>query len=156
MLIDDIQDRIAPCLSARAYYPCVLLVHTRLDQLQDAAQQLAERTGWRRLPVSRLLADALIEQPPARRSTLAGTALDSALAQLRPGPLICTDLVLLFEPSLALDPLALLRQWSRRLPVVACWPGAYSEEGLAYAVAEHGHYRLWRKTGLEARCIILL
>ncbi len=41
-----------------------------------------------------------------------------ALAQRRPGPILCSDLALLFEPLLALDPLALLRQWSRSLPVV--------------------------------------
>lgn len=76
------------------------------------------RAGWPQLPVSRMWTEALIDTPAARRSTLASTALDGALAQRRPGPILCSDLALLFEPLLALDPLALLRQWSRSLPVV--------------------------------------
>ena len=58
-------------------------------------------------------------------------------------PLICTDLDLLFEPALQLDPLPLLHQMGRRRPLVACWPGTCAGGLLAYAVPEHAHYRTW-------------
>lgn len=156
MLIEDIADHIDQCLAQRPYYACVLLVHVELRTLEAATQQLAERTGWRMLPAGRTLAGILAARPPAWRSAAAGTALDGALAGLLPGPVLCTDLPLLFEPALALDPLALLRQWSRRLPLVAAWPGALTTQGLAYAVPEHAHYRLWRTTGLDRRCLLAL
>ena len=156
MLIEDVADRIDQRFSARPYYPCVLLIHADMRILQDATEQLAERKGWQALAVSRVLTESLAPQPQALYSTLAGTALDRPLAALRPGPVLCTDLPLLFEPLLALDPLALLRQWSRRLPVVAAWPGAYIDAGLAYAVPSHAHYRVWRSTGLDAGFIMPL
>jgi hypothetical protein len=156
MLIEDISVRIDQILTARSYYPCVLLVHTDMHRLQDTVQELAQHTGWPELAVSRVLTDALADQFPARRSTLASTALDRPLADLRPGLVICTDLPLLFEPSLELDPLALLRQWSRRGPVIAAWPGIYSDDGLAYAVPAHAHYRLWQNTRLDPGCIMPL
>lgn len=156
MFIDEIAVRIDQVFAARPYYPCVLLVHTDIGRLQDAAQELAQRTGWRELAAGRSLTASLAGQPPPRRGALAATALDRPLAELRPGPVICTDLPLLFEPALELDPLALLRQWSRRLPVVAAWPGTYTAAGLAYAVPAHAHYRLWRDTRLDTGCIMPL
>ncbi len=156
MLIEDVADRIDQCLAARPYYPCVLLIHADMRVLQDAAEQLVERKAWRALAVGRVLTESLALQPQALYSTLASTALDRPLAALRPGPVLCTDLALLFEPLLALDPLALLRQWSRRVPIVAAWPGAHTGTGLAYAVPSHAHYRMWRSTGLDAGSIVPL
>lgn len=156
VFVEDILDHIDRTLAARPYFPCVLLVHTDVRRLEIEGEQLAQRAGWPQLPVSRMLTDALIDAPVARRSTLASVALDGALAQRRPGPILCYDLALLFEPLLALDPLALLRQWSRSVPVVACWPGAWTGTNLTYAVPEHAHYRLWSATQLCSGCIVPL
>ncbi len=143
MLIEEIIERSARVLAAQPYYPCVLLVHPTVRTLQVVAEQVARQTGWQELAVGQALSAALAGQPAARRSTLASSVLDRVVAGLRPGPILCTDLPLLFEPSLGLDPLGLLHQWSRGIPLVATWLGSVSEHGLAYAVPEHAHYRLW-------------
>jgi hypothetical protein len=156
MFIQETAVRIDQVLSTARYYPCVLLVHPELRRLEAAVQQLSQYKGWPLLAVSRCLADVLAGQPGARRSTAASTALDRPLTDLGPGPVICTDLALLFEPVLELDALAMLRRWSRRVPVIAAWPGTVCDDGLAYAVPAHAHYRLWHPTGLDAGCIMPL
>lgn len=154
MFVDDIFDHVERTLAARPYFPCVLLVHTDVRTLEIIGERLAARAGWPLFAVSRVLVGALSGAATNERSMVASTALNQPLAQLRPGPVICTDLALLFEPALALDPLTLLRQWSRRVPLVACWPGAYAEGSLAYAVPEHAHYRRWNATQLCNGCVM--
>jgi hypothetical protein len=41
--------------------------------------------------------------------------------------------------------LNLLRDASRATRIVVAWPGSYSDDTLAYALPEHGHYRTWRR-----------
>ena len=156
MVVEDLLDHVDRALAMRPYFPCVLLVHTDVRRLESEGEQLALRAGWSQLAVSRTLTEVLIDAPVGRHSILASVALDGTLAQHRPGPILCTDLTLLFEPLLALDPLALLRRWSRSVPVVACWPGVWTGTDLTYAVPEHAHYRLWSATQLCSGCIIRL
>lgn len=154
MDIEVLFDHVIRVLATRPFYPCVLLVHSDVRRVQSTGEQLALRSGWPQVAVSRVLAERLNQVPVPQRSLAADGALDGALADHRPGPVLCTDLALLFEPALALDPLALLRRWSRSVPVVACWPGAVTAGGLAYAVPEHAHYRVWKETQLCSECVI--
>jgi hypothetical protein len=64
---------------------------------------------------------------------------------MSPGPVLCTEIDLLFEPSLELDPLPLLVDISRATRLVIAWPGSYVGGVLAYAAPEHAHYRTWRQ-----------
>ena len=70
-----------------------------------------------------------------------------------PGPLLVTQIDLLCEPILRLDPLALLRSASRQRPLIVAWPGNYSNGMLAYAVPEHSHYRTWPRPDLCDYCV---
>ena len=152
--IEVLFDHVMRVLATRPFYPCVLLVDPDFRRVKSAGEQLALRAGWSQVVVSRVLAERLSQVPVAQRSLAADGALDGTLAGHRPGPVLCTDLALLFEPALALDPLALLRRWSRSVPVVGCWPGAVTPAGLAYAVPEHAHYRIWKDTQLRSECVI--
>ena len=67
------------------------------------------------------------------------------LRDISPGPVLCTNIDLLFEPTLKLDPLRLMRDVSRVTRLVVAWPGSYVDNVLAYAVPDHSHYRTWRK-----------
>jgi len=58
------------------------------------------------------------------------------------------EIDVLFEPTLKLDPLGLLRQFSRVTKLIVTWPGTYINDVLAYAVPEHSHYRTWRQPGI--------
>jgi len=135
-------------------YPCILLTHIDVGRLAAAGCTLAQRFGWRQLSVGAQLSAALLDTAPKRRPQKASHILTDAISELAPGPILCGDVDLLFEPSLQLDPLRLLREASRLTPLVVLWPGQYQAHVLCYAVPEHTHYRTWRSTELCDGCII--
>ena len=67
------------------------------------------------------------------------------LGNISSGPVLCTNIDWLFEPTLKLDPLRLMRDVSRGTRLVVTWPGSYVDDVLAYAVPDHSYYRTWRK-----------
>ena len=152
----DLFEHITRTLATRPYFPCILLVHPAIERLQQVEERLAAHSGWPVFDVGKVLVSVIAGLPNEKRSLNASVALDRPLVSLRPGPVICKDLAPLFEPSLSLDPLALLRQWSRSIPLVALWPGQYAPPTLTYAVAEHSHYRAWNRTQLSDGAILSL
>jgi len=98
--------------------------------------------------VGRELSAALLSEPPRRRSAAARRWIETRLREIastHAGAVLCTEIDLLFEPTLQLDPLKLLRDASRVTRIVVAWPGSYASDVLAYAVPEHKHYRTWRR-----------
>ena len=129
----------------RTSHTCLLLVHPEVCRLGDAANKLLSVYGWPRLSVGRELSAVLLSEPPARRSRTARQWIEARLGQMAPGPVLCTEIDLLFEPTLNLNPLGLLRHVSRVTRLVVIWPGSCLDDVLAYAVPGHGHYHTWRK-----------
>jgi len=70
--------------------------------------------------------------------------MKTRLGELSPGPVLCTEIDLLFDPALELDPLRLLCDVGRVARLVVTWPGSYLHGVLSYAVPDHSHYRTWR------------
>lgn len=133
----------------RTPHPCLFLVHPEISKLEDATDQLLSTYGWARLSVGRELGDVLLSESPQNRSRVARQWMPVRLGDLAPGPVLCTEIDLLFDPSLELDPLALFSDVSRLCRMVVIWPGSYPNDVLAYAVPEHSHYRTWRKPGVD-------
>jgi hypothetical protein len=152
----NMHDAIAAFLTTSAYYPCLFLVHSDVGRLEDAADELAATYGWPCLSVGRELSLALLSEPPARRSSAARRWMETRLREMVPkngSPVLCTEIDLLFEPTLRLDPLRLLRDASRATRIVVTWPGSYEKDVLAYAVPEHSHYRTWRQPDVPVTCL---
>lgn len=156
MDIEQAVDAARQVLASRPYYPCLLLVHRDVGRLEHTGALLATQTNWPLLPVGVLLAERLLAVAPQRRGGEAEQILMAKTSELAPGPCLCGELDILFEPELGLDPLALLRRCSRLVPLIALWPGTFVDGALAYAVPAHAHYRLWKYTELCARCILPL
>ncbi len=55
-------------------------------------------------------------------------------------PTVLTDFDVLFHPMLATDVPALLKQHSRRAPLVAAWPGTVRANRLTYSAAGRADY----------------
>lgn len=146
--------RIDAILAHPPVHPCVLLVHTRSADLNNAADWLAAHCGWPRLSIGSRLSERLLPLPARRRSRAVQSIMQELVGDLAPSPLLWVDVDLLFEPSLTIDPLRLMRECSRQAPLVVLWPGEYQSRVLSYAVPEHAHYRAWRQTDLCAGCII--
>ena len=120
-----------------------LLVNQNLGRLEGEVRNLRSTRGWPVLSLSRALAQKLSDLPARRRSTAVRTLLEEAIGQLAVAVVLCTDLGLLFDPDLKLDPLALLRHLSRGSRLIVAWPGSYQGSILACAVPAHAHYRTW-------------
>jgi len=124
--------------------------------LQQVADSLLAGYRWPVLSIGATLGAALLSVAPQQRPRKTHTALVDAVRPHAPGPLLCLDTDLLFEPSLALDPLRLLRDTSRLATLVVLWPGSTTSGELAYAVPSHAHYRTWNRTDLSAESVIPL
>ena len=142
------RNAVATFLATSGYYRCLLVVHPEIRRLEAAANELVSAYGWPRLSVGGEVSAVLRVVPPARYPRAASRCIDANVGQMAPGPVLCTEIDVLFEPALKLDPLALLRQTSRQTALVVTWPGSYVDELLAYAAPEHGHYRAWHRPGI--------
>lgn len=149
-------DHLDTLVRSQPVYPCFLLVHPHIAVLRTTAQRLVAHYGWSTVSLGTFLSEALLDVAPQRRPHEVRPLLNRALRQALPGPVVCTDIDLLFEPSLSLDPLWLLRECSRRTPLVVMWPGQFENGVLSYAVPAHGHYRIWPRPDLCDGCILQL
>ena len=125
--------------------PCFLFVSPEIRRLEDAAHQLLSTYAWPHLSLGQELSAALLTEAPQRRPYEAQHWLKARLGEFSPGPALCTEIDLLFEPTLELDPLRLLCDVGRITRLVVAWPGIYQHDVLAYAVPDHSHYRTWRR-----------
>ena len=124
---------------------CLILVHPDIQHLRKAEEKILTDNQIVCLRIGKELSSALLTTPQAQRSRAARQWLETALREKAPGPILCSDVDLLFEPSLDLDPMLLFRQISRHTRLLVLWPGTHEDGVLAYAVPEHRHYRTWRQ-----------
>lgn len=88
------------------------------------------------------LARPLAELPQRERNLQAGSLLRTAAqTHAATGPLLIEGVELLFDASLRLNPLDLLKRQSLARPVVAAWPGEWRDGRLTYAVPGHPEYQ---------------
>ncbi len=130
-------------------HTCLLLVHPEIRKMEDAADELLLMHAWARLSLGQELSPVLLSKTPQRRSREARRWMKARVGEMSPGPVLCSEIDLLFEPMLELDPLGLLRDIGRVARLVVTWPGSYRDGVLAYAVPGHSHYRTWRKPGVS-------
>ena len=142
-------DRLADWFAPESRAPLVLLVHPSIARLSQEAEALHKAQGWPVVSLGRTVAEEISTVLPRERSRAAERAAYTALDQSGPGPIICVDIDLLFEPGLQIDPLLLFRQASRTKHLVVAWPGSFNGLVLSYAVPEHGHYRTWQNPGVH-------
>ncbi len=154
--IDRLFAAIDHFLAASPYYPCLLLVHPDIVLLNRVGQQILEYYAWPSLSVGTAMSQELVPVAPKSRPQQAKLTWSRVIENYIPGPLLCLDIDLLFEPSLYLDPLHLLRDASRQTTLVVTWPGTFSSGILAYAMPAHTFHRSWTQTELCDYCIVAL
>jgi len=113
-----VREKLLEFFASRPYYRCVLLVARDVARLERQADELAHDAGWPLVSVGRRLSLALRSTPPGQRPRTAQQSLQEVLSHAEPVPLVCTNIYLLFEPTLHLDPLALFREASRSIALV--------------------------------------
>ncbi|MFB1485584.1 MULTISPECIES: BREX-3 system P-loop-containing protein BrxF [unclassified Thiocapsa] len=103
----------------------------------------AEHRGVERRPLGSALGRRLAALPRTQRHLLAGTLLREIAETTRAtaSPLLVDNIELLFDASLKLNPLALLKRLAQARVIVAVWPGElrHTERGPRLTYAEPGH-----------------
>lgn len=88
------------------------------------------------------LANALAEFPQRERHLQTGNMLRAIAQSHAPnGPLLIDGIELLFETSLKVNALDVLKRQSQARPVVAAWPGEWRNGRLTYATLGHPEYQ---------------
>lgn len=105
------------------------------------------------LNLSKRLATALLPLSPKDRCRKAQGILEKLL-KATDLPIVLDHIELLFEPSLGLQPLPLLKQLSRSKILIVLWPGQVYDRQLTYAQPMHGEYQNYDSDDLNEILII--
>lgn len=111
--------------------------------------QLAERRQARVFSVGAALGRELLTVPGTRRHVLAADLLkELADGFVSRGLLLLDNIELLFDRTLQLSPLDLLKRHAHARRVVAVWPGELQEGRLSYATTGHPEHQDYGIDGL--------
>jgi predicted ATP-dependent serine protease len=113
----------------------VLIVGKPGSGKSKVMRELATNRGWRYLDCRQLLTDELLELVPKARPKEAPVIMGKLIEAQKPEVVLLDSVQVLFTPMLQLEPLALLRQLSRKQVIVAAWPGSYEDGKLFYTEA---------------------
>lgn len=110
---------------------------------------LGKSRGAKPLNVGSVLGSRLATTPQRQRRIHANTILRELADQHVKGDLLLLDNIeLLFDRTLELDPLDLLKRHARARRVVAVWPGAMRDGRLTYAEMGHPEHQTYGLGGL--------
>ncbi len=128
------------------YHRLILVVAPAGADKSEALREVAERTGAPivnlNLELSRRLLDLTERQRKLQASRLVGELVAEAVLQEgAKGVVLLDDTEILFDVSLAIDPLRLLQDVSRNWTLVVAWRGHVDGDHLEYARPGHPEYR---------------
>jgi hypothetical protein len=131
----------------------ILLVGPSHSGKTHLLRQLGEKLNIEPLNVGLELGHRLTATPNNKRSFSAGellreTALYEQSGVRTEAPLLLDNLELLFEPSLQINPLDLVRRLAHSKRVVAVWPGELRGDRLLYADMSHPEHRDYSRGGV--------
>jgi hypothetical protein len=131
-------------------HSCIILVDADVQALDKRLAEIPEE--WERVSIGKELSSFLMLADTTDRSRDIYIWLENHLREKAPGPVVCLDIDLLFEPSLKLDPLNIFLKVSRHVKLIIFWHGNYEDGVLSYAQPEHQHYKFWKNLeGIEIK-----
>ncbi len=127
----------------------VLLIGPPRSGKSNLLGQLAARRQMRVLSIGAALGRELLTVPSTRRHLQAADMLkDLADDFASHGLLLMDNIELLFDRTLQLSPLDLLKRHAHARRVVAVWPGDLREDRLSYATTGHPEHQDYGIDGL--------
>ncbi len=127
------------------YHRLVLLIGASGAGKTGLLRSLAENGGHTYLNVNLLLSQRMVELTRSQRARQADRLMKELVGWQTTEVVLLDNLEILFDPSLKIDPLALLQGVSRNQTILASWNGAYIEGALTYAMPDHPEYRSYRE-----------
>lgn len=101
----------------------VLLIGRPGSGKSKVLRELATMRGWKYVDTRSLITDEILEMAPKARPQQVPYLMSDFLADLDGEVILLDGIEVLFAPVLNLDPLALIRQISRKHTLVVGWPG---------------------------------
>jgi len=127
----------------------ILLVGRSRSGKTQLLRQLGAKLDTEPFNVGSELGRRLASTPNNQRSFSVGELLREIIDEGRSdGLLLLDNLELLFEPSLQINPLDLVRRLAHSRRVVAVWPGELRGDRLVYADMSHPEYRDYSRDGV--------
>ncbi len=141
-------DRIVEDISGR-HHKLVLLIGPPGLGKSNLLGQLAERRKARVLKVGATLGRELLTVSGTQRHLLAADLLKDIADGFESKSLLLLDNIeILFDRTLKLSPLDLLRRHAQARRVIAVWPGQLREDRLSYATMGHPEHQDYGIDGL--------
>lgn len=144
--------RTALLTARREHFRVVWVVGGTASDRSAVIRGVVDAEDGAMLDVGRLLSAALLEIPSPLRAVSVDDAFSDMLSSGGKEVLCLDHLEILFETSLMLHPIDLVRNASRRFLLVASWPGTFSEDFLIFGPENHpAHIKIPRQ---DLECLI--
>ncbi len=127
----------------------VLLVGSSAVKVNELLEKISSKHNAKPLNIGHLLSKALTMLSQRQRCLMAAEILRNLLdEQSNSSPLFIKNIEVLFDASLKLDPLDLLKRNARSRKLIAVWPGRIQEERLIYADFGHSERHSYAMDGV--------
>lgn len=125
-------------IASQMYHRLLIVVS---NEEIESGRYIGEALSIRRIDVGEKLSEDLLEVPARRRPLKVAGLLEDLLVDTEDDRILLDHIEILFNESLKVDPLSLLRSLSRRRLVVVMWRGEIEAGNLVYGFPEHPEYR---------------
>jgi hypothetical protein len=109
----------------------------------------AGSSGHKQININSVLSEQLISIPRSERAKYVERMVGDLINNESSDTVLLHGLEMLFDRSLAIDPLRLLSACSKHKILLVHWPGDILSTGLSYAIPSHPEYRNYRASDLS-------
>ena len=117
--------------------------------LSEQQAQSSELVKYEVLDLNALLSEMLIEMSEQDRPELIASLMSNIIHEAATNVVLIKGLEILFDRSLKVDPIRLLRVCAKNKTLLVSWPGDQTSSGLIYASPNHPEYRKYKTSDLS-------
>jgi hypothetical protein len=141
-------EKIETYFSSIESFEILLIVDISTTNLEKLAVDMASRYELTQLSLNKELSQILVSEP---RQFYASKIIEwiTTKSNGTEATVLFSNIDILFEPSLEIDPLMLFKKICRHRQIVVLWPGEFSNNNLIYATPDHAHFKRWANPGVE-------
>jgi hypothetical protein len=122
---------------------------SRLVFLSTTQVAQAKQYMFASLDLNYALSAPLTNTPKQDRPKLVGQLIAALINDVHGERILITGLEILFDRSLAVDPIRLLSTCAKNKTLLVSWPGDKTSSGLSYAAPSHPEHRTYKASDLS-------